>query len=200
MRWQLRTYRLKHAWLSVCRCSCMSLMITSSNGNIFRVIGPLGGESTDDRWNFPHKVQWRGALIFSLICAWANAWANNRDAGDLRRHHAHYDVTVMCQMRSIPRSLGRALMHRFICDHRLSIIYNPFMLTSFIPATRHFLLTVAFRHCSMPYMPAALAWLTHWDRVTHVCVSKLSIIGSDNGLSPYRRQAIIWTNAGILWI
>ena len=43
-------------------------------------------------------------------------------------------------------------------------------------------------------------WLTHWGRVTHVCVSKLTIIGSDNGLSPGRRQAIIWTNAGILLI
>ena len=43
-------------------------------------------------------------------------------------------------------------------------------------------------------------WLTHWGRVTHICVGKLTIIGSDNGLSPGRRQAIIWTNAGILLI
>ena len=43
-------------------------------------------------------------------------------------------------------------------------------------------------------------WLTHWGRVTHICVSKLTIIGSDNGLSPGRRQAIIWTSAGILLI
>ena len=42
--------------------------------------------------------------------------------------------------------------------------------------------------------------LTHWGRVTQICVSKLTIIGSDNGLSPSRRQAIIWTNAGILLI
>ena len=42
--------------------------------------------------------------------------------------------------------------------------------------------------------------LTHWGRVTHICVSKLITIGSDNGLSPGRRQAIIWTNAGILLI
>ena len=42
--------------------------------------------------------------------------------------------------------------------------------------------------------------LTHWDRVTHICVSKLIIIDSDNGLSPVWRQAIIWTNAGILLI
>ena len=42
--------------------------------------------------------------------------------------------------------------------------------------------------------------LIHWGRVTHICVSKLSIIGRDNGLSPGRRQAIIWTNDGILLI
>ena len=43
----------------------------------------------------PHKGQWRGALMFSLISAWTNGWANIRDAGDLRRHCAHYEVTVM---------------------------------------------------------------------------------------------------------
>ena len=43
----------------------------------------------------PHKGQSRGALRFSLTCAWTNGWANNRDADDLRRHRAHYDVTVM---------------------------------------------------------------------------------------------------------
>ena len=42
--------------------------------------------------------------------------------------------------------------------------------------------------------------LTHWDRVTHICVGNLTSTGSDNGLSPGRRQAIIWTNAGILLI
>ena len=42
--------------------------------------------------------------------------------------------------------------------------------------------------------------ITHWGRVTHICVNKLTIIGSDNGLSPGRRQAIIWTNAVILLI
>ena len=43
-----------------------------------------------------------------------------------------------------------------------------------------------------------VAWLTHWGRTTHICVNKLTITVSDNGLSPDRRQAIIWTNAGIL--
>ena len=51
---------------------------------------------------------------------------------------------------------------------------------------------IAVMQCKCP--------LTHWGRVTHICVSKLTIIGSDNGLSPDRRQAIIWTNAGLLLI
>ena len=42
--------------------------------------------------------------------------------------------------------------------------------------------------------------LTHWGRVTYICVDKLTIIGSDNGVSPGQRQAIIWTNVGILSI
>ena len=42
--------------------------------------------------------------------------------------------------------------------------------------------------------------LTHWGRVTYICVGKPTIIGSDKGLSPGRRQATIWTNSGILLI
>ena len=45
--------------------------------------------------NSPHKDQWRRALMFSLICAWMNGWVNNGEAGDLRCHRVHYDVTVM---------------------------------------------------------------------------------------------------------
>ena len=45
--------------------------------------------------NSPNKGQWRGALMFSLICAWINGWVNNRKAGDLRHHCVHYDVTIM---------------------------------------------------------------------------------------------------------
>ena len=45
--------------------------------------------------NSPHKGQWRGALMFSFICTWINGWVNKREAGDLRRHCTHYDVTVM---------------------------------------------------------------------------------------------------------
>ena len=45
--------------------------------------------------NSLHKGQWRGALMFSLICVWINGWVNTREAGDLRRHRGHYEVNVM---------------------------------------------------------------------------------------------------------
>ena len=50
--------------------------------------------------NSPHKGQWRGALMFSLICVWINDWVNNRETGNLRRYRAHYDVIVMTCMNS----------------------------------------------------------------------------------------------------
>ena len=65
-----------------------NIMMTTWNGNIFRVIGPLWGEFTGP--GIPHKGQWRRALMFSLICAWIHGWVNNRGAGDLRRHRAHW--------------------------------------------------------------------------------------------------------------
>ena len=55
--------------------------------------------------------QWRGALMFSLICVWINGWVNNREADDLRRYRAHYDVSVMC--------VGSGMW-----DHYLLIIYD----------------------------------------------------------------------------
>ena len=58
------------------------------------------------------------------------------------------------------------------------------------------------RNCVVTSSPRALmlTCLTHWGRVTHICVSKLTIIDSNNGLLPDRRQVIIWTNAGLLLI
>ena len=53
-------------------------------------------------------------------------------------------------------------------------------------------------HCGL--LKDTASFITHWGRVTHICVSEIIIIGSDNGLSPGRHQAIIWTNAGILLI
>ena len=67
---------------------------------------------------FPaHKGQWRGALMFSFICVWINGWVNNREAGDLRRYLAHYDVTVMCrniQASAPENSISRASRDRTV--------------------------------------------------------------------------------------
>ena len=62
-------------------------MMVSSNGNIFHVTGPLWGESTSHWW-IPHTKASDMELLFWSV-------PNNRHAGDLRRHHTHYDVTVM---------------------------------------------------------------------------------------------------------
>ena len=70
--------------------------------NIFRVTGPLWGESTGFPVDSHHKGQWRVTLMLSLICAWTNDWASNQDAGNLRRHRAYYDVIVMSYIHVYP--------------------------------------------------------------------------------------------------
>ena len=72
--------------------------------------------------NFPHKGQRRGALMFSLIYAWINDWVNNRQAGDLRRQHGHYDVIVMENIYSL-----RPIRHQF--DAKLQIKCLASMIT-----------------------------------------------------------------------
>ena len=63
--------------------------------------------------NSPHKGQWRGALMFSLICAWIHGWVNNREGGDLRRHRANYDVTVMCWYNEVSTMAADAMSSAF---------------------------------------------------------------------------------------
>ena len=70
-------------------------MMTSSNGNIVTVTGHLCGVFLPVPGEFPANGQWRGALMFSLIYVCINGWVNNREAGDLTRHRAHYDAIVM---------------------------------------------------------------------------------------------------------
>ena len=62
----------------------------------------------------PHKVQWSGAFMFSLICSWTNGWANNRDIGDSRRHRAHYDVTGMQWIRGVCACVRRHISQEVI--------------------------------------------------------------------------------------
>ena len=125
-----KSQTIPHLWPSVCMYSIcqhwwpwiestFSLgysMMTSSNRNIFRVTGHLCGEFTHrSPVNFPHKGQWSGALMFSLICTRINGWVNNRKANDLRRYRAHYDVIVMI------RAILFESFHKGICLIKLAM-------------------------------------------------------------------------------
>ena len=72
-------------------------MMTSSNGNIFRVTGLLCGEFTGPRW-IPCTKASDTELWFFFICAWINDLVNNREASDSKRHRTHYDVIVIIQV------------------------------------------------------------------------------------------------------
>ena len=67
--------------------------------------------------NSPHEGQWREILVFSVICAWINGWKHNREAGDLRRHRAHYDVNVMTKQRTY-------LIHPTTLNFYCTVKYN----------------------------------------------------------------------------
>ena len=61
--------------------------------------------------NSPHKGQWRGALMLSLICICIKGWVNNREAGDLRCYPAHYDVTVMQSVTVLKGNMNYSLIN-----------------------------------------------------------------------------------------
>ena len=245
--------------------------------------------------NSPHKGQLRGPLMFSLICVWRNGCVNNGEAGDKRRHRAHYDVTVMgwtettgamnyglisvWNKRKIlvaqrNTNEGRLVAQLIVswsvevmcCAHLTVLIHfswyhisfdgkglashngppswifgSPSGFVSRPRATCYFFYqlidnqqinwltrqnSASYTGCFMAFtweqfdgecscyysawrvwkLSLTLKWLLHllwakeltqWGRLTNICVSKLIIIGSDNGLAPGRRQAIVCTNVGI---
>ena len=83
---------------TICRAAWSQLKITHDDiikWKHFPCYWPFVGGIHQSLVNSPHKGQWCGALMFSLICAWINGWINNHEAGHLRCHHAHYDAIVM---------------------------------------------------------------------------------------------------------
>ena len=93
-------------------------MMTLSNGNIFRITGPLCGEFTGHRW-IPHKRPVTRSFDVFFNLRLNNGWANIREAGDLRRHRVHYDVTIIllllcvsCILASTKRSIQYQWQHR----------------------------------------------------------------------------------------
>ena len=75
--------------------------------------------------NSPQKVQWRGALMFSLIYAWINGWINDHETGDLICHRAHYDVTVMIDANILYAYWK--MHHIYITSHELGSTLIPFI-------------------------------------------------------------------------
>ena len=97
-------------------------MMTSSNGNIFRVTGPLCGEFTCHRCIPLTKASDAELWCFLWSAPWINGWVNNREAGDLRRHRAHYDVIVMSSVTQVIKC------SRMVCA--LHVLPCPLMLTN----------------------------------------------------------------------
>ena len=77
-----------------------------------------------------------------------------------------------------------------------TVSYKP---SSELPKMIDNAISFSYNSLKLSFAPC-IKTLTHWGRVTHICISKLIIIGSNNGLSPGWGQAIIWTSAGLLSI
>ena len=101
-------------------CVLFKIMMTSSIGNIFRVTGHLCGEFTGLRWT-PRTKASDAELWCFFIFAWMNAWVNNREAGDLRRHRAHYDVTVMPHSRGNAKNINNVDLYQAIAENNKAL-------------------------------------------------------------------------------
>ena len=95
---------------------------------------------------------------------------------------------------SLTHPFSNPLLQFFVCVVLLQITRN-----IYFPNIKPWYLRASYRQ-DREFIAYQQILLTHWGWVTHICVGNLTIIGSDNGLSPSWRQAIIWTNAGILLI
>ena len=98
MRWYIQTTSLWEPFESYTSKNKVNALVIHDDviiGIYFPRYWPFVGGIHQSPVNSPHKGQWRGALLFSLICVCINGWVNNDKAGDLRRYHAHYYVIVM---------------------------------------------------------------------------------------------------------
>ena len=106
--------------------------------------------------NSPHKGQWRGALMSSLICARINGWVNNNEAGDLRRHRTHYDVILM--FRIIGALSGRRWSHKETVTWGFDVFFinsmNKLWTNSWVAGNTR------CHWCS--YDVTVMSWRPHW--------------------------------------
>ena len=122
--------------------------------------------------NSPVPGQWRGALMFALICTRINGWVNNRDAGDLRRHRTHYDVIVM-YYKIFPPSLNQNTKQR------------PFEIVWMIIGVHHFIKHIVILMISDNVMCYNTDRLCYHLFPEVLWLSRLSLYCNDRILSPY---------------
>ena len=107
--------------------------------------------------NSPHKGQWRGALMFSLICVWINGWVNNRETCDLRRYRAHYDVIVM-DPTTVPYCRDVHHFEEAECWYSVKHRYNTFQCNTMLRKARLW---------QLQYQRSLWVWAQPmWDEVT----------------------------------
>ena len=135
----------------------------------------------DPDFHLSYVIQWE-EIVFVRICWLSCSFESFKFLSDTRHSSLIWceGITILvdlCKLGEVDHEIAWC----FFCCLSLCII-------------------APFGHHNFQWSWSRLVWLTHWVRVTHICVGKLTIIGSDNGLSPERCQAIIWTNAVILLI
>ena len=225
----LTTAKHSKVWLECmdlgvyCMRSWMPTMMTSSNGNIFRVTGPF---------IFCYHILLRSPL-FTKMLSHATSWCRSIGSSTINRGLSWnkwlltlnvslspvLEILILMlllfkcmfdQIRLMIRKVAKPSKRDNVCvfqinwnllwnwkDNLRKISFHNRGAFSFnIDDVTH-RRTVQHIWGLVAVCPQAL---THWGRMTHICVSKLTITGSDNGLSPERHQAIIWTNAEILLI
>ena len=114
--------------------------------------------------------------------------------------HSLQGVLLLSQYASIWRHLHRKYKARLMRMVNTSVSFLAKPALNQWKKTLWNLVNFALMMRNNKYRKGLDQILTHWGRVTHICVGKLTIIGSDNGLAPGRHQTIIWTNDGILLI
>ena len=165
--------------------------------------------STSGWWtNYPVLVAKSHALYPmtpALVHYWllkGDAWVGVTKPGiklgmvssnERRRHNVTLSLIGWAQTKNNPCQANVLVSVIFWFQKNWDPIWNMLFISSWQIETLH-----SFR-TPIQHQSSLIEILTHWGRVTHICVSKLTIIGSDNGLSPGRHEAIIWTNAGI-WL
>ena len=128
--------------------------------------------------NSPVKGQWHWAWMFSLICAWLNDWVNNREAGDLRRHRAHYDVTVL-----VPQNLHYVLTCLVCSGYRYQFLCNTCELCDIVT------------HIFSVFYPSSL-------RAGALLSSRFRAGGRAGGCQTcgtHRDSKVHWANMGPIW-